>query len=116
MTGEYLPNLDRAVVSERKIVEYLLAETHPDGQGKARFFSRRGFSVADWQALAAALRRHAAENRVVEATETPFGVRYVIDGQLRAPDGRTPTVRAVWFIEASDDAPRLVTAFPAKRR
>ncbi|HUF46630.1 MAG TPA: hypothetical protein VMM93_02380, partial [Vicinamibacterales bacterium] len=36
-----------------------------------------------------------------------------LSGKLIAPDGRTPLVRSVWFIERGEDVPRLVTAFPA---
>jgi len=116
VTGRPLPNADQSIVPERKVTGYLLSETHPDGRGKARFFSGHGFALSDWQALAAALRRHAAEHLVVEAVESVFGTRYVADGILHAPDGRTPQVRVVWFIERGDEVPRLVTAFPAKRR
>ena len=116
MRKDALPNRARTVVSEQKIVNYLLSETHADGRGKARFFSGFGFLVSDWQTLAAALRRHGAENPLVETVETAFGVRYVVEGQLHAPDGRRPTVRSVWFVERDGDAPKLVTAYPIKQR
>jgi len=116
LNGRPLPNADLSIVPERKVTEYLLSESHPDGRGKARFFSAHGFAISDWKVLAAALRRHAAAHLVVEAVETVFGTRYVADGILHAPDGRTPEVRVVWFIERGDEVPRLVTAFPAKRR
>ncbi|MEK7270317.1 MAG: DUF6883 domain-containing protein [Planctomycetota bacterium] len=35
---------------------------------------------------------------------------------MHAPDGRTPSIRAVWFIERGETNPRFVTAFPAPRR
>ncbi|MQA92758.1 MAG: hypothetical protein GEU90_21475 [Gemmatimonas sp.] len=111
-----LPNAERGVVSDQKVVAYLLSEAHPDGRGKARFFSGYGFTAREWHELAEALRRHAAENPLVETVETAFGVRYVVEGILHAPDGRTPEVRAVWFIDWAADAPRLVTAYPVKRR
>ena len=85
-----LPNVERATVSEAKVTAYLLSESHPDGRGKARFFSRHGFSVARWEEMATALRRHAAENAVAEVVETAFGVRYVIEGALLTPDGGRP--------------------------
>jgi hypothetical protein len=28
------------------------------------------------------------------------------------PDGRTPTIRSVWFIETGEEVPRFVTAYP----
>lgn len=115
MTGTRVPNADRAIVPEGKVTGYLLSDAHPDGRGKARFFAGHGFSISDWQGLAAALRRHAVDHPFTEVAETAFGVRYAVDGILQTPDGRTPTVRVVWFIERGEEVPRLVTAFPAKR-
>ena len=44
--------------------------------------------------------------------ETEFGVRYVVDGAMRAPDETLLNVRSVWYIDAEGDAPRFVTANP----
>jgi len=38
--------------------------------------------------------------------------KYIIEGPLRCPDGRSPLVRTVWFAEQDDEIPRLVTAIP----
>jgi hypothetical protein len=116
MTAEPLPNAERAVVARGKVVDYLLSDTHPDGRGKARFFAVHGFSPASWEALAAALRLHAVSHPVAEAVETPFGLRYVVEGELPTPDGRAPGVRMVWFVRTGRDVPELVTAYPMKRR
>lgn len=40
----HLTNADGAVVSEEKVVAYLLS--HPDGRSKARLFLGLGFSVS----------------------------------------------------------------------
>jgi hypothetical protein len=111
-----MPNAGRAIVARRKVVDYLLSEAHPDGRGKARFFTAHGFSAGDWEGLAAALRDHAAAHPVAERMATAFGVRYVVEGALMAPDGRTPGVRAVWFVPAGGQVPELATAYPLKRR
>lgn len=116
MKGQPLPNAERALIARSKILDYLLSETHPDGRGKARFFAAHGFSPAQWELLAAALRDHARAHRVAETVETAFGARYVVEGGLKAPDGRTPGVRAVWFIRTGWEIPELVTAYPMKRR
>ena len=116
MKGDPLPNAGRAVVPEQKITSYLMSETHPDGRGKARFFAAHGFSAREWSVLANALKRHAEDHPVADEEVTAFGVRYVVDGKLEAPDGRAPVVRSVWFIDRGDDVPRLVTAFPSPRR
>lgn len=109
-----LPNVDQAIVPQRKLTEYLLSTTHSSGRSKAAFFARFGFTAATWERFADALRRHARENDVVVAEGTPFGTSYTIDGPLVALDGRRPWVRVVWFIETSEAIPRLVTAYPLK--
>jgi hypothetical protein len=110
-----IPNIDQARVSEAKIKEYLLSETHPDGREKAAFFTRFGFSVAQWEQLAQALLNHAATYEVMQTTSTRHGTKYVIEGRLFTPNGRNPLVRTVWIIEAGTVGARLVTAYPVKR-
>ena len=63
-----------------------------------------------------ALRRHAIENDIGAAEESEFGVRYVVDGPMPAPDGTLLNVRSVWYVDADGDAPRFVTAHPLRRK
>ena len=70
-----------------------------------------GFLLASWQNLAAALLNHAVQHDVVKWVDSPFGVRYIIEGALETPDQRNPDVRVVWFIENGEVIPRLVTAY-----
>ena len=111
-----LPNVEAATVPQAKIRDYLLAPTHESGKGKAGFFNRFGYSLERWEALASALLQHAAENEIAKVEDSPFGKRYVIEGEIQTPDGRTPMVRAVWFIDHEQDMPRFVTAYPLKRK
>lgn len=64
-------------------------------------------------ALAEALRQHGLENKIVNAIESPFGCRYIVEGKIMSPDGRNPSVRTVWIVEKGESAPRLITAHPA---
>lgn len=107
-----LPNLKSAIIPPEKITAYLLSETHPEGHDKAVFFSRFGFRLSTWEVLAQALLDPAGRHDVVKAVQSRFGTRYVIEGELQTPDGRTPQIRAIWFITMDSDAPRLVTAYP----
>jgi hypothetical protein len=107
-----LPQAHLAVVEERKITEYLLAPGHPAGRAKAAFFLRCGFRHADWTNLRDALRSHARSARVRSVIETEFGVKYILEGSLVAPNGRRPRIRAVWFVANGEPSPRLVTAYP----
>jgi len=111
-----LPNVEHATVSKAKITDYLLSLTHRDGRSKALFFFRYGFTVAAWQDLEKALQNHAADNLVAKIEDSPFGRRYIIEGEILAPDGRTAVIRSVWFIDEGDEIPKFVTAYPLQRR
>jgi hypothetical protein len=111
-----LPHADRLEIPKAKVVQYLLSSTHRAGRGKAGFFSACGFQVSTWEVLAQALQQHARDNVVTVSEDTPFGIRYVIEGPLVAPNGRQLQVRTVWFIDEGSQAPRFVTAYPLKRR
>lgn len=110
-----LPYSDRLEISQTKVAQYLLSSTHRAGRGKARFFSAFGFQASSWEMLAQTLQQHAKDNVVLQTEETPFGIRYVIEGPLIAPNGRELQIRAVWFIDTGSVAPRFVTAYPLKR-
>jgi hypothetical protein len=107
-----LPNLQHAVVSERKLVGYLLDPTHPDGAGKARFFTALEFDAYRWSILADALKQVAANNEVAESLQTVHGQKYLVEGLLATPIGRQVLVRTIWIIDAGQTIPRLVTAYP----
>ncbi|MCW5556435.1 MAG: hypothetical protein KIT22_01090 [Verrucomicrobiae bacterium] len=107
-----VPNAHLAIVPERKVTQYLLNPAHPAGGSKAAFFLRFGFTVAEWQRLAEALRQHAREHEVVKTEETSHGTRHVVDGPLTAPDGTRLSLRSAWYIHQGSGTPRLVTAHP----
>jgi hypothetical protein len=112
----HLPDHHRAVIPEPKITEYLLSPTHPHGRHKAEFFTAIGFSQSNWQELVNALRQHVSDNEVAKVEPSPFGTRYVIEGILKAPDGRLPSVRSVWMIRHGEQLPQFVSAYPLKRK
>lgn len=111
-----LPNAENVIILEAKITRYLLAPDHPTGQGKADFFLAHGFTAAEWEHLAWALRTHAATYAVAVAKPRPYGVNYVVEGPLATPNGRRPWVRSVWMIENGAATARLLTAYPCRRR
>lgn len=107
-----LPNAEGALVEERKITEYLLSFASRQGASKARYFTRFGFSIEQWEVFAEALRIHSAQHDVVEIEETSRGIKYVIIGTVNTPDGRNPSIRSVWQIAHGTNYPRLITARP----
>lgn len=55
---------------------------------------------------------HAAAHEVSTTEPSPFGLRFVVEGPIQAPDGRTPLIRVVWFVQMGQQVPRLATAYP----
>jgi hypothetical protein len=109
-----LPNAQRAIVDLGKITAYLLNASHPDNGGKARFFGELGFVRTEPVTLGEALRAVAVEGDVVRQAESPHGRKFVVDGAIQGPRGRTASVRTIWIVDVGQDAPRLVTAYPGE--
>ena len=109
-----LPNADRAIVDRAKLEGYLLSFEHPQGRGKALFFARFGYWRANWETLREALLQQAKTERATELPANDFGRKYAVEGPLASPGGRTPIVRAIWFIPVAGEIPVFVTAFPGK--
>ena len=107
-----LPNPEMLVVEQAKVVDYLLNPLN--SRGKAAFFLKLGFTSADWQGFADRLKQHGRENPVTTVAESPYGIRYSVEGPLNSPDRWPyPTIRTIWIVEAGSTTPRLITAHPA---
>jgi hypothetical protein len=107
-----LPNASLALVERPKITEYLLNREHPDNGGKADFFIALGFYANDWETLATALCMLVINSPVSRSVESPHGTKYIVDGAIETPVGKTPMVRTVWIMDTGETVPRLVTAYP----
>jgi hypothetical protein len=107
-----LPHAESAIVEQEKVTEYLLNPTHPDNGGKAAFFLSLGFRREDWPRLASAFRRLAESVELRSSVDSLHGQKYIVDGPIETPGGKTPLVRTVWIVDAGQDTPRLVTAYP----
>jgi hypothetical protein len=101
-----LPNAEKAFVEQPKLGYLLRAEE------KGGFFEDIGFSARETESLRDALLGHAQRQEVSRTLKTPFGVKYVLDGPLKSPDGRDPETRSVWIVETGGDRPRFLTAYP----
>ena len=110
-----LPKLDRLIIEREKVADYLLNPTHRYGASKARFFSKFGFRREKWETLAQALRDHARNNEIVRTIETGFGPRFLVEGEVKTPDGRRMHLRTIWQFDRGEIAPRLITAYPARQ-
>ena len=82
------------------------------GRTKVKYFKALGYSERNLVRLKEALIAVAATSDVTEIISTPFGTKYVLDGDLAAPTGIKARVRTVWILETGEDLPRFVTAYP----
>ncbi|MGQ0671307.1 MAG: DUF6883 domain-containing protein [Hyphomicrobium sp.] len=109
-----LPNPTAAVISDKKIVGYLLSPSHPEGTPKSKFFEKFGFSCVDPEALRHALLAHARRGKVIGMKTTEYGTIYEVNGRIESPDSRNPWVLVVWMIDVGTNWPRLITAVPSE--
>lgn len=107
-----LPNRAKAYISPKKLREYLLSDTHPVGRFKSKVFTAVGFTEHQINSLREGLLAIAGANEVREEIQGAYGRKYVLDGALPAPRGTLLQLRTVWMIDAGEDAPRFVTAYP----
>lgn len=84
----------------------------PASQGKAAFFQALGFSLDEWGVLQSALLEMAQNGLATPGQVSEFGTKYEIHGTIVGPIGRQAVIRTVWIIDAGEDYPRLVTAYP----
>jgi hypothetical protein len=106
-----LPDSDQAAVPDAKLVGYLLSTTHPQGRDKARFFTQHGFRADRPDVLRRAL-LELASTADMDVTVFAYGTKYVGEGDIVAPNGRTLRLRTVWVIPSSGQPPAFVTAYP----
>jgi hypothetical protein len=107
-----LPNAERAIVAAEKVRGYLLSPVNPRARGKAAFFRGLGFDESNWGQLRAALLEIARSGVADRGQVSEFGSKYEIRASLSGPAGRQATIKTVWIIDAGDDIPRFVTAYP----
>ena len=110
-----LPHPELAYVERTKIVDYLLSLSKMPGAAKARFFMAFGFRSDRWETMAEALTEHGRTHPVVASFDSGYGIRYEIEGSIRAPDGRQPRIWTVWQVDKDRLAPRLITAYPSDK-
>jgi len=106
-----LPSGERAIIDNRKVIDYCLSPDHEDGQHKARLFgSVLGLTVDNFEQLQEALRSAASTQDAVLGKRDEYGQRYLIDFELTGPSG-TAVIRSAWIIRNDETVPRLVTCY-----
>lgn len=112
VVGMKLPNGEVALVSTKKIKNYLLSIEHPVGKLKAKFFNTTGFSQKDAKKLEQLLLKIAAENELTEITSSEYGKKYIIEGTIKSSKGKSVRIQTIWIVETGKTRPRFITAYP----
>src|SRR5262245_34894911 len=107
-----LPDKSKARIPLEKVTDYLLSETHAVGKSKAKYFRSYGFNDSNASDLAEGLLAIAQSAQVESSERSPYGTKYIVDGELETPNGVMIQVRTVWIIEHGTEVPRFVTAYP----
>ena len=107
-----LPNRENAYIPSPKLHDYLLSKTHSVGRWKARFFRSLGFDETNVDVLEQRLIAIAHSENVEDVIPSAHGTKYVIDGSLQTLVSSFVQVRTVWIIDAGQNRPRFVTAYP----
>jgi hypothetical protein len=107
-----LPNGNQAFIAPSKLAGYLLSETHPVGQSKAKFFRAVGFDETMLSVLQEGLLIIAKEREVTQVNPSAHGVKCIIDGSLSTPAGHVVPIRTIWIIDLGQETPSFVTVYP----
>ncbi|MDQ3460422.1 MAG: hypothetical protein M3498_14160 [Deinococcota bacterium] len=107
-----LPGAEHAYIPPAKLENYLLSLIHPLGKSKAKLLRAAGFDSKSANVLARHLLTIASSEEVQESVLTPYGMKYLVDGSIRTPLGKSLLLRTVWIVERGETKPRFVTAYP----
>ncbi len=107
-----LPNRRNVVIPKEKLKKYLLSQTHATGKFKARFFRNLGFDKTNVGLFENSIYKIAQEQSIKQELLSTYGVKYIIDGKIKTPNGGVIKVRTVWIIEKSQKSARFITLYP----
>lgn len=112
-----LPNYERAVIEESKLIDYALNPQNERGQHKARVFeSALGFNLSNWKRLEEVILNALPQHEAMLIGETAFGKKYEVMLTITGPNGQTREVMTIWQFDCLPDGtlgdvPRLITLY-----
>ena len=99
-----------AVISEAKLTRYLLVFLEKDD--KSQFLAQAGYTLENWQELEQDLREQILSLEATPTTQTQYGQKFSITGDLAGRNPHPIRVKTIWMQEASLD---LSHSFPLRR-
>jgi hypothetical protein len=114
-----LPNAERAVIDIRKLRDYSLSPTHPEGKHKARvFLEKLGLTANDAERLRELIVEAILKSEAKEQEPSSYGQRFVVDFQVQWEQQLVVTlvtVRTAWIVRDGEDFPRLTSCYIPRR-
>ena len=108
-----LSNYKNAVISQRKIGNYLLNPTKSNG--KSSFFNEIGYNMKNAKRLEQDIRKGLENNKAMSYHEDKFGNKS-FDVNIPLGIGKKVMVTTAWRIDKGSTAPRFITAYPRDKR
>jgi len=99
-------------IPPKKITHYLL--TRRDEDDKSEFLGKAGYDANTAAGLEADLRSQLLPLDAEFLDRGEYGVKYVIRGRLKGPNGRVLRVISIWMIENAGGSAKFVTLYPDK--
>lgn len=113
--GSFLPNYKNAEILRNKLKNYLLNPSK--SPSKAKFFQSLGYNMKNWKRfksdIQAQLRKTPAE-RVIKNKYGHAVKAYNVNMKLGI--NKTAIVLTSWQYDKGSNIPRLITAYPVKKK
>lgn len=100
------------VIAPKKMWGYLL--TFGEEADKSGFLALLGYTENDAERLAADIRQQLLPCDASPAGETAYGRKFVIEGRLRGPNGRSLPVKSIWMMEKATGRTKFITLYSAQ--
>lgn len=106
----FLPNSHLAFIEDRKLLEYILNETHPAGKHKAILFRNiLGITLVNYNELKEKILINVKKYPAQKGRHDKYGTRYIVD--FPWDDKEDILIRTAWIIREDEDFPRFITVF-----
>ena len=103
---------DDTAIASKKLARYLLVWREEDD--KSEFLSKAGYALQNAGQLEKDLRSQLLPLDAEFLDRGEYGVKYIIRGKLKGPNGRILRVVSIWMIENAGGAAKFVTLYPDK--
>ena len=101
-----------AIISERKLTEYLL--NYRKRNDKSLWLLKAGYHTENWNRLERDIRSQLLTLEAVFVEENQFGIVYEITGTLNGPNNKSLNVRSIWMKEYESELTKFITMYPFK--